>query len=340
MGASSNIGSDITAWQTALQSLPEEFSNAPLPVHSLAQLLAYQPTLRQIEWNQYRQSGSFLPRTPHDFASLMIYVSGQINPNPCRRCILKQGPFARCVVAPPSVLAQSQLRHACANCTYQMQYKKCTNDPVTEEELARSRALRTTWKSQAKPGPKPGPKPPAAAPGPPIISTTRTWQRGIRKSAKQKKSNYGHILQVPSAQSITSDSFSDKLEQIRSWSPRSRRRLKAEILQWQAALATVEAENTRAAVQDPKIASRAEVPARSAAPTAPRPRLPFPTATSAPAFAPSEPFVPGTMNSRQATEDDEELEDTGDGSDVEPDNYDGPSWVGFDDEDPPVKPPI
>ena len=339
-GTSSSVGSDITAWQTALQSLPEEFSDVPLSVHPLAQLLANQPTLRQIEWNQQRQSGSFIPRTPHDFASLMIYVSGQVNPNPCRRCILKHGPFARCVVSPPTVLAQSQLRHACANCTYQMQYKKCTNDPVTEEELARSRAARSTW----KPSDKPGFKPAVAASGPGSISTMRTWQRsgadGVRKNGGQKKANYGYVVQKPSAQSITANSFSDKLEQIRGWSPRLRRRLKAEVMQWQAALATVEAENTRVVIQPPKATSRVEVPAESPTHSTPRSRLPFPTATSAPTFGPPEQLIPGTMNSGQAAEDDEELEDSEDVSDPEQNHYEGPSWVGFDDEDPPVKPPI
>ena len=79
----------------------------------------------------------------------MFYISGQVSPNPCRRCILKQGPFARCIVSPPMVLAQSQLRHACANCTYQNQYKKCTNELVIEAELARTHAMRKSWAHRA-----------------------------------------------------------------------------------------------------------------------------------------------------------------------------------------------
>ena len=126
----------------------------PLSIHALPQSLAKHPAIRKIEWNSYRPMGGFVPRTPHDFASLMIYVSGQVSPNPCRRCILKQGPFARCIVSPPMVLAQSQLKHACANCTYQNQYKKCTNEPVTEAELARLDAMRNSWAWQGKLGSK------------------------------------------------------------------------------------------------------------------------------------------------------------------------------------------
>ncbi|RYP90047.1 hypothetical protein DL770_003827 [Monosporascus sp. CRB-9-2] len=257
-GASS-IGSDITAWQTALQSLPEEFRSSPLPVHPLAQSLAVQPTLRRIEWNQYRQYGGFVPRTPHDFSSLMIYASGQVNPNPCRRCILKNGPFARCIVSPPPVLAQSTLRHACANCTYQNQYKKCTNEPVTEEELVRSRAQRAV----ARPPPtllndNNNSNTPPTVRRPKVNSAVRKHHKDGRLKKKLAAAaadghghGYGYDYVVhgqqdrPTAQSISADSFADKLRRARGWSPRSRRRVRAEAMQWQAAIATVEAEKMR-----------------------------------------------------------------------------------------------
>lgn len=117
------IGSDITAWVTAIQTLPAEFKNQPRPQHPLAVMLSEQKTIRQIEWNPNRQNGGFVPRTPNDFSSMMIFICGQINPNPCRNCRLKNGPYAKCVVAPPEILAVSTIRHACANCCYQNQHR-------------------------------------------------------------------------------------------------------------------------------------------------------------------------------------------------------------------------
>ncbi|KAI0847000.1 hypothetical protein F5Y00DRAFT_127386 [Daldinia vernicosa] len=226
--------SDLTAWESALEVLPDDMKNMPLPVHPLAQALAEQNTLRQVEWNPYRQQGGFKPRTAVDYSSLMIYLSGQVNPNPCRNCRLKNGPFTRCVVAPPSVLALSSLKHACANCTYQNQHKKCTNIPIDDEELvARSRMARSTQKLK-NPALR---KPPGRRP--------KSVSDGTPHYTPKYKPDHGHMIRKPTAQSITADAFGDKLRQVRSWSPRSRRRMKAEVMQWQAAIMTIEAENTR-----------------------------------------------------------------------------------------------
>ncbi|RYP67878.1 hypothetical protein DL771_006986 [Monosporascus sp. 5C6A] len=398
-GASS-IGSDITAWQTALQSLPEEFRSSPLPVHPLAQSLAMQPTLRRIEWNQYRQYGGFVPRTAHDFSSLMIYASGQVNPNPCRRCILKNGPFARCIVSPPSVLAQSNLRHACANCTYQNQYKKCTNEPVTEEELVRSRAQR----AGARPPPallndknnnNNNSNTPPTVRKPKVNSTVRKYHKNgrLRKKLAAAADGHGHghgydyvvhdQQDRPTAQSISADSFADKLRRARAWSPRSRRRVRAEAMQWQAAIATVEAERTRTTgIGTDNAATPAPPPPRStqitdSAAVAPQRSvnanvagLPFPApasaaTTSSSVFAappsslappPSSAFPPPASMMDESMhemedeggqfyeEDDEELDDEeseGEGEGEENDFDDeGPSWVGFGDTGPVLKPPL
>lgn len=376
------IGSDTTAWETALMSLPEEFRNSPLPLHPLPQLLSVKPTLRPIEWNRYRQYGGFVPRTPHDFSSLMIYASGQVNPNPCRRCILKNGPFALCIVSPPSVLAQSQLKHACANCTYQNQYRKCTNDPITKEELIRSQASRSIARSHNTPVPRkpkhtsgggvgPGPRKyrhkdtngssssnavaaaAAATTATPAGTTTTIPTTTTTTSRKRKQPDYGHVVQKPSAQSITADSFAEKLRHVRSWSPRSRRRMHAEVLQWQAALATVDAEKVRAVRHDHRYQPHHVRHPEAADET---PRLPFPTATAAATttsmFAPP----PSASISGSVPEDmgdydgqmmdgggemgEEDGDDDSDGED-ERQYYDGdgPSWVGFDD-GPPLKPPL
>ncbi|RYP45581.1 hypothetical protein DL768_008096 [Monosporascus sp. mg162] len=391
-GASS-IGSDITAWQTALQSLPEEFRSSPLPVHPLAQLLAAQPTLRQIEWNQYRQYGGFVPRTPHDFSSLMIYASGQVNPNPCRRCILKNGPFARCIVSPPPVLAQSTLRHACANCTYQNQYKKCTNEPITEEELVRSRAQRAVARppSTLLNNNNNSSNTPPTVRRPKVNSAVRKYHKDGRlkkKLAAAAADGHGHGYgydyvvhgqqDMPTAQSISADSFADKLRRVRALSPRSRRLVRAEAMQWQAAIATVEAEKTRttgigtdaAATPAPRplrstqitdnaaVAPQASVNANAAG-------LPFQTSVSAAstaatsssmfapppssAFAPPAPTTDESMHEvegegGQFDEDEQELDDEeseGEGEGEENDfDGEGPSWAGFDDTGPPLKPPL
>ncbi|KAI0108073.1 hypothetical protein F4814DRAFT_426772 [Daldinia grandis] len=230
----SALRSDLTAWESTLEALPDDMKNISLPIHPLAQALAEQRTLRQVEWNPYRQQGGFKPRTAIDFSSLMIYLSGQVNPNPCRNCRLKNGPYTRCIVAPPSVLALSSLKHACANCTYQNQHRKCTNLPIDDEELvARSRMARSTQKLK-NPAPT---KPPGRRPKPIPDGTPHYTPR--------YKPDHGHMIRKPTAQSITADAFGDKLRQVRSWSPRSRQRMKAEVMQWQAAFMTIEAENTR-----------------------------------------------------------------------------------------------
>ncbi|RYP26669.1 hypothetical protein DL767_007952 [Monosporascus sp. MG133] len=388
----SSIGSDITAWQTALQSLPEEFRSSPLPVHPLAQSLAVQPTLRRIEWNQYRQYGGFVPRTPHDFSSLMIYASGQVNPNPCRRCILKNGPFARCIVSPPPVLAQSTLRHACANCTYQNQYKKCTNEPVTEEELVRSRAQRAVARPPSTllndNNNNNSSNTPPTVRRPKVNSAVRKYHKDGRlkkKLAAAAADGHGHGYSNdyvvhgrqdrPTAQSISADSFADKLRRARAWSPRSRRRVRAEAMQWQAAIATVEAEKTQTtSIGTDTAATPAPPPPRSTqirdnAAVAPQARVnanaagqPFQAPASAAAtssmFAPppSSAFAPPASTMGESMhemedeggqfdeEDDEELDDEeseGDGEGEENDfDGEGPSWAGFDDTGPSLKPPL
>ncbi|KAK5629106.1 hypothetical protein RRF57_004821 [Xylaria bambusicola] len=257
----SGIHSDVTAWQTALQSLPPEFANSKMPPHPLSQALMNQPTLRLVEWNPYRQQGGFVPRTAHDFSSLMIYVSGQVNPNPCRRCLLRNGPFARCVVSPPAVLGNSSIRHACANCTYQCQYNKCTNEPITEQEKLRTELLRSVVRSKEL-TPR---QPMTRKPDPKerrdrlaeeqlnqqrhlhAVSEVRRLQKRVQLAAKRNHYRPG-VLPIQAAPgpdinfSVNPIPFDEKLRHIRACSPQSRRRIAAETLQWQAALATVETE--------------------------------------------------------------------------------------------------
>ncbi|KAI0842376.1 hypothetical protein F5Y06DRAFT_292302 [Hypoxylon sp. FL0890] len=139
---SKQITNKKTAWQATLEALPDDLKHIRFPRHPLAHALAEFPTLRSIEWNPNRRRGSFKPRESIDFCSMMIYVTGQLSPNPCRNCRLGHGPFAHCIVAPSKVLALSALRvhkHACANCTYQFQQKKCINpdDPPDHGHMVR-----------------------------------------------------------------------------------------------------------------------------------------------------------------------------------------------------------
>ncbi|KAI0402209.1 hypothetical protein F4802DRAFT_379685 [Xylaria palmicola] len=253
-----SIHSDITAWQSTLQTLPPEFAPAQVPLHPLAQALAEQPTLRPVEWNRFRQQGGFVPRTAHDYGSLMIYLSGQVNPNPCRNCVLRNGPYARCVVSPPAVLAQSLLRHACANCTYQNQYKKCTNAPISEEEKARSelsRPLRIQSGPISHSGLTPRTNPRKTKANSKTKPNSETGEHHIpghtKNKLKRKRQQPDEMGDISMTQTVTGldlgpgnnlESFDAKLQRIRACSPRSRRRVAAQILQWKAALATVEAE--------------------------------------------------------------------------------------------------
>ncbi|KAL7623542.1 hypothetical protein AAE478_007225 [Parahypoxylon ruwenzoriense] len=329
--------SDTTAWQSALQSLPDDLENSLLPIHPLAQALADQPALRPIEWNIYRQQGGFKPRTAIDYSSLMIYVSGQVNPNPCRNCRLKNGPYAKCVVAPPSVLALSHLKHACANCTYQNQHRKCTNLPIDEEEMvARTRMARSSLRiTNSFPRNPPGRKPK------PVV------ENKINPRAKYKP-DYGHMVRKPTAQSISAESFVDKLRQVRGWSPRSRRRMRAEVMQWQAAIMTVEAENTRSSPRD-HILENQSYGTHSLPTSTPLPSQLTPSHPSRPAAASSAAFTAplstegslaemeaegyGEENSQEQMEYDED-------ESSEEHEYEGTSWVGFDDMGPVLKPPL
>ncbi|KAI1455550.1 hypothetical protein F4805DRAFT_264831 [Annulohypoxylon moriforme] len=328
--------SGLTAWQGALEALPSELKDAPLPIHPLAQALAEQPYLRPVEWNVYRQQGGFKPRTAIDYSSLMIYLSGQVNPNPCRNCRLKNGPFAHCVVAPPSVLGLSTLKHACANCTYQNQHKKCTNLPIDDEELvARSRIARSSLKLK-NPTPM---KPPGRRPKP-VSENHLNPKIGY-------KQDYGHAIRKPTAQSMSAEAFGDKLRQIRSWSPRSRRRMKAEVKQWEAAIMTYEAENARCSPKDLAFDGQgmdrtsslpASIPSASHTLTHPAATpLVFPTLPSAPSVQGSlvevEAGVYDEYGPEQMDEDEDEDEN------VESD-YEGTSWVGFNDTGPVMKPPL
>ncbi|KAI1366140.1 hypothetical protein F5Y08DRAFT_144159 [Xylaria arbuscula] len=247
-----SIHSDITAWQSAIQSLPVQFANAKLPEHPLSLSLMNQPSLRPVEWNPYRQQGGFVPRTAHDYSSLMIYVSGQVNPNPCRKCRLRNGPFAQCVVSPPVVLANSALRHACANCTYQCQYNKCTNEPISEQERLRVELLRSVLRAKPLTPRQPMTRQPTAR--------EKADRPAGKKSNSRRQSKQQHRSQQQ-ARAVSQDNqpgpsssgvalglaanlvpFEEKLQYIRASSPQSRRRVAAETLQWQAAIATIEAE--------------------------------------------------------------------------------------------------
>ncbi|KAI1293899.1 hypothetical protein F5Y03DRAFT_328495 [Xylaria venustula] len=257
---SANIGSDITAWKSALQSLPPEFADALEPQHPLAQALSSQPTLRPVEWNKHRVSGTFVPRTAHDFSSIMIYISGQVNPNPCRNCLLKNGPFALCVVSPPAVLANSTLRHACANCTYQNQYKKCTNDPISEQEKTRAELARSMVRTKGLTPRLPmtrKPKPSSRTKDLQVTQSEAQYRLDLDARQRKRKRNGRGDASIPQSPAgpgtslgTNLQSFDEKLRHIRSCSPRTRRRIAADTLQWQAAIATIEAEDPVPATND------------------------------------------------------------------------------------------
>ncbi|KAH9992257.1 hypothetical protein F4779DRAFT_623624 [Xylariaceae sp. FL0662B] len=308
-----SIRSDITAWETSIKSLPEELRFDTAPLHPLAQALADQPTIRPVEWNQYRHQGGFVPRTAHDYSSLMIYVSGQVNPNPCRNCLLRNGPYARCIVAPPSVLAQSSLKHACANCTYQNQYKKCTNAPIGDDEMAR----RATVKVKN-----------------PIPRNLITRKPKSNTGEKGHKSDHAHRIRKPTAQGISADSFAGKLNLVRGWSPRSRRRMKAEAMQWQAAIMTIEAESTRTL---PPASSKGHAPAPPSLPM-PMPPGPQRRTTSSTAMFAAPPPVEESMEPEEYGEE-YGRDHMNDESESEDREYEGTSWAGFDDMGPVLKPP-
>ncbi|KAI1336486.1 hypothetical protein F5Y15DRAFT_418795 [Xylariaceae sp. FL0016] len=197
-----HVRSDINAWKSALAVLPKDMKDKGGPVDPLAQALAEQPSIRPVEWNQHRQQGSFVPRTGPDCSALMIYLCGQVNPNPCHNCIMKNGPFAQCIVASPSVLSQSTLRHACANCTYQHQYKKCSNAPRSQQEYARSQLGRVGTKAQSSVQYQTN-----------VIPKVTIPKKSKPHPPKPPQQSFGHMVQKPSNKSISADSFAEKLRQ-------------------------------------------------------------------------------------------------------------------------------
>ncbi|KAI0110775.1 hypothetical protein GGR51DRAFT_509831 [Nemania sp. FL0031] len=342
--ASGDIRSDITAWQSALQSLPPEFANAALPLHPLAQALANQPTLRPVEWNQYRQQGGFVPRTAHDYSSLMIFISGLVNPNPCRNCLLRNGPFARCVVSPPDVLSVSTLRHACANCTYQNQYKKCTNEPISEQEKARSEMARPVVRA----------KNPAHRPTiprkPKTNNRTKRHERRLlefqRRFQEQKHAERGNApVTQPSVDTGSKEyaTFDDKLKYIRARSPQGRQRMAAETLQWQAAIATVQAEELASANASANASTSRTSDGRTSISRAQAPLISQPL--SQPISAVSRFAVPSFVESPAAGtstityEPMDEDESEGEQEVEQEDEYEGTPWVGSNHRGPMIKAP-
>ena len=119
--------------------------------------------------------------------------------------------------------------------------------------------------------------------------------------------------------------------------------MKAEIMQLQAALATVEAERMLAVAQPPT-ASQAHKPARS--PVYDNQRVSSPSSVSAAMTASHGEPIPNTNGTQRGWVRVEEGSEAGDdvdvveGSQADYDHYEGPSWVGFDDDAPPIRPPL
>lgn len=82
-----------------------------------------------------------------------------------------------------------------------------------------------------------------------LIQPTKAGGAGPAKSQKKREKErfrqqqqQSHVVRKPILQSSPGGSFAEKLCRVRSMSPRSRKQTNAEALQWQAAIATVEAE--------------------------------------------------------------------------------------------------
>lgn len=76
-------------------------------------------------------------------------------------------------------------------------------------------------------------------------------------------------LGKPSSESGSVKSFADKVRIARAWNQQSRRRMKAELLQWQAALATVDAERPRKTTRPPVVQQQQPPPPPSRQPQPP-----------------------------------------------------------------------
>lgn len=219
----------LPAWNSLTSFLSNGFQCLSLSENQLARDLAEQPAVRPVEWNRYRRH-RYDPRDWYDYCAFMIYVSGEVNPDPCKYCQSLLGLFERCVIPHHSIRTASGMGHVCANCTYHNRQNEFSSGPLSNEEWRMVKLRKSLFDNS--------PHMEAS-----FLSPTLTGHSGASLKARDEV-YHGYTIPEPTERSILPEGFADKVRRIRSWSPASLRRMKAEVSQWQAAVTTVEAEKT------------------------------------------------------------------------------------------------
>jgi hypothetical protein len=101
------------------------------------------PRRREIEWNQYARR-TFSDTDPKSVASMLLWLVGDVQAEPCFRCTENRGPFKGCVKLPKtSPLAISH----CANCWYSHQV--CSDEQWIVPKKGSNEDTLTQQKDQA-----------------------------------------------------------------------------------------------------------------------------------------------------------------------------------------------
>lgn len=87
------------------------------------------PRVRELEWNEpWVALNPYQDSKPRDITALLVYLTGEIAPEPCRKCRDGKGPFKHCVMmareAKPGPLRSV---FSCSNCFYHYGQTYCTH---------------------------------------------------------------------------------------------------------------------------------------------------------------------------------------------------------------------
>jgi hypothetical protein len=93
------------------------YSNSQIPKNKRVKDLLELPRVRDVEWNEFSKR-PFFDGNPQSLASIILYVIGEVQQEPCFRCREHKGPFKGCVKLPEGL--HFSIPH-CSNCYYSHQ---------------------------------------------------------------------------------------------------------------------------------------------------------------------------------------------------------------------------
>lgn len=112
------------------------------------------PRVRELDWHtSWLALHPFLDSMPRDVSALIIQVTGDPAPKPCKRCLDGRGPFTSCIMISPKA-PENALRNivSCANCFYHFGQTYCSHKEwgaSRAEKIIRARLLSSSTRSNA-----------------------------------------------------------------------------------------------------------------------------------------------------------------------------------------------